>query len=532
LARVRKIPCSLGRKRAIFRAPTGDAGMSLVEICVASMVLTVMLIGVVASMGAGLTLVGQSRQRSSATEVAQQAIEHVHGLPYNLVALDSAPIHSADPTNPDSFVTGTTYDQDGAGPQPSEPLIIDSVTPGGVTHIDDPMTVGTALFSVYSYVTWVDDPSVPGTTNYKRVVVVVTPENAAGQKTTNSVTQSTFISDGSVTLPASTPQPPGASGGATHLSIAAPTDAVTTQGISITVTAQDDSNVTVAPYRGQIHFASSDPLASLPADYTYTSLDDGVHQFTATFNTIGQQTITAVDVQTSRIAGSATISLTAPVPCPGDHTPPSSTSIQLSSTTDATTGTQQGYASQRSVTVTVRAIDSGATDGQPCAPITVDLSNDDVNWTMAVTQVISGRGTDVGWNVPSGDGTKWVYARFRDGVGNVSPEISTSFTLDTTFPTAPGTPFVSACSLTGNSRYITLGWAASTDQNFSGYKLVRTDPGGLATTVYTSTASYQDMTILTSTIYTYVVFARDKAGNATTSPVATITTTSKALSCK
>ena len=42
----------------------------------------------------------------------------------------------------------------------------------------------------------------------------------------------------------------------------------------------------------------------LPANYTFTSTDAGVHTFTATLNTAGTQSITATDKNNSSITGS------------------------------------------------------------------------------------------------------------------------------------------------------------------------------------------------------------------------------------
>ncbi len=71
---------------------------------------------------------------------------------------------------------------------------------------------------------------------------------------------------------------------------------------SFTVTARDATGNTLTGYRGTVHFVSSDPQAQLPADYTFTAADNGVHMFTATLNTIGTQAVTALD-PTVRIAG-------------------------------------------------------------------------------------------------------------------------------------------------------------------------------------------------------------------------------------
>ena len=52
------------------------------------------------------------------------------------------------------------------------------------------------------------------------------------------------------------------------------------------VTAYDPYGNVATGYRGTVHFTSSDSIATLPANYTYTSTDNGTHTFTATFKTL------------------------------------------------------------------------------------------------------------------------------------------------------------------------------------------------------------------------------------------------------
>src|SRR5262249_35162336 len=50
---------------------------------------------------------------------------------------------------------------------------------------------------------------------------------------------------------------------------------------SLTVTAKNADGTTDTSYRGTVHLTSSDPQAELPADYTFTAADQGVHTFSA-----------------------------------------------------------------------------------------------------------------------------------------------------------------------------------------------------------------------------------------------------------
>jgi uncharacterized repeat protein (TIGR03803 family) len=82
----------------------------------------------------------------------------------------------------------------------------------------------------------------------------------------------------------------------------------TTAGVAGTLTVEAlDANGNVVPsYQGTVHFISSDRQAVLPADYTFTAADQGMHTFTATLKTAGSQSITATDTTNGSVAGSDT----------------------------------------------------------------------------------------------------------------------------------------------------------------------------------------------------------------------------------
>src|SRR3989442_15961020 len=64
---------------------------------------------------------------------------------------------------------------------------------------------------------------------------------------------------------------------------------------NFTVTARDAAGAVVAGYRGTVSFASDDPSAVLPANYTFTAADAGSHTFAATLKKAGTRSITAKD---------------------------------------------------------------------------------------------------------------------------------------------------------------------------------------------------------------------------------------------
>jgi hypothetical protein len=72
---------------------------------------------------------------------------------------------------------------------------------------------------------------------------------------------------------------------------------------SFIVTLEDAYGNIAKTYAGTVRFMSSDPKAVLPANYTFTSADAGVHTFTATLKTAGTQSITATDTVTASFVG-------------------------------------------------------------------------------------------------------------------------------------------------------------------------------------------------------------------------------------
>src|SRR5262249_5813652 len=83
---------------------------------------------------------------------------------------------------------------------------------------------------------------------------------------------------------------------------------------AFTVKALDAFNNPPTAYTGTVHFTSSDRQASLPANYTFTSADNGVHTFSTTLKTAGSQSITAADTVSGTVKGSQTGIVVTPAP--------------------------------------------------------------------------------------------------------------------------------------------------------------------------------------------------------------------------
>ena len=79
-----------------------------------------------------------------------------------------------------------------------------------------------------------------------------------------------------------------------------------------TLTVEDAYGNVVTGYVGTVHFGSSDSTATLPANYTFTAADAGLHTFTnkTTLKKKGTQTITVTDTLNSALTATVSISVT------------------------------------------------------------------------------------------------------------------------------------------------------------------------------------------------------------------------------
>jgi hypothetical protein len=102
---------------------------------------------------------------------------------------------------------------------------------------------------------------------------------------------------------------------------------------NVVVSALDQFGNVATGYTGTVHFASSDPQAVLPADYTFTAADAGHHTFTATLNTAGTQTVSVTDTANPAFSSQAQISVVTVVPA----------SFELFASPTATAGVAQTY---------------------------------------------------------------------------------------------------------------------------------------------------------------------------------------------
>jgi Tfp pilus assembly protein PilV len=169
------------------RALREEDGLTIVEVMVALSLLALAMVGLTASSDSGLRLVGSSKARQTATEVANATVERARSTPYEVLAMRTGETYETAPTSPDVAVTaaGTKYDAgDGA-----EDLVVLDESDEALHHTQE--TVSGLDFEVYRYVTWVAVDEEPEA--YKRVTVVVEWSGRAAGGGPNRVTVSTFI---------------------------------------------------------------------------------------------------------------------------------------------------------------------------------------------------------------------------------------------------------------------------------------------------------------------------------------------------
>ncbi|MFO0880995.1 MAG: VCBS repeat-containing protein [Gemmataceae bacterium] len=99
-------------------------------------------------------------------------------------------------------------------------------------------------------------------------------------------------------------------GQVTRLSFTAPASTTAGDTFSVSVSALDTTGAVATGYSSQVHFASTDGLAGLPTDYTFTPEDAGSHVFAVTLKTAGPKFISATEVGGS-ITGGTTVTVAA-----------------------------------------------------------------------------------------------------------------------------------------------------------------------------------------------------------------------------
>ncbi|MES1247893.1 MAG: invasin domain 3-containing protein, partial [Actinomycetota bacterium] len=215
--------------------------------------------------------------------------------------------------------------------------------------------------------------------------------------------------------------------------------------VNITVTVRDAGGNVVTGYTGTVHLTSTDGSAALPADYTFTGGDAGVHTFSVTLKTAGSRTVTATDTgngtlngttpslavspgaaskvvftsTTSSVTSGATKTLTAEIRDANNNleTSDSSTVVTFAKTSGAGTVTGLGTATAANGVATL------VVTGNAAGALTVTASSGALATDTSTFSVTPGAGTQVvftsGTSSVASGATKTLTAAIEDANGNV-----------------------------------------------------------------------------------------------------------------
>jgi prepilin-type N-terminal cleavage/methylation domain-containing protein len=168
------------------------------------------------------------------------------------------------------------------------------------------------------------------------------------------------------------------------------------------------------------------------------------------------------------------------------------------------TGSDTGYTGSETVSLSMAFTDS-------CDLITVQFSNDGTNYGSQITYDASN--PTVAWTLVTGQGTRSVWAKVYDGLGNMATVGPRSVVLDTLPPTVPGT-LSATISCSGSDRSVHLTWGSSTDTNFNGYRIYQSINSAPWTPLGTSSTSvFNDSHKKGLDSVRYYVVGYDHAGN-------------------
>jgi len=220
-------------KRGSLRLLAED-GISMVEVLVAVLILAIGILGLVGAFDSARKLNLLSERRTLSAHRAQLEIERLQAIPFEQLAMISAPSHSAETTNPDYYVnlaspvkcsSTSCFAWNASKTGEEEPLAIatksgtecasESAKECGVIATSPTgrkcteklgaceWTDGNASGNVYAFVTWHTDQvcekeengkAICPTSSYKRITVIVTVSVPNGLEPT-PVRVSTLIAE-------------------------------------------------------------------------------------------------------------------------------------------------------------------------------------------------------------------------------------------------------------------------------------------------------------------------------------------------
>ena len=203
--------------------------------------------------------------------------------------------------------------------------------------------------------------------------------------------------------------------------------ASTNAGVQLTpvVTTRDVYGNQIGDYIGTIHFASTDPGAYLPSDYTFQTSDAGTHSYPLVFefHNVGTWTATVSDVGTSANTTSGAVSVGA-----GETNPP-----QVNSLTPSNNQVLRGLRGANQLLVSTSYLD--AQSGVDTNSVHVLMDGTDITSHLSVTTTLASGTANV--SVPPG--SHLLQLTVADRLGNVTnygnnSAASAQFYIDTSPP--------------------------------------------------------------------------------------------------
>jgi hypothetical protein len=156
---------------------------------------------------------------------------------------------------------------------------------------------------------------------------------------------------------------------------------------TFTVTAYRGSGIVNTTYFGTVHLSSSDPQvmsgAQLPADYTFSTLDNGTHTFAAYLLTAGTQSITATDTQTASVVGTQTGIVVSPAAASTFVVTAAPASITAGGSATVTVTAYDAYGNV--ATVYGGTVHLTSSDGQAVLPADASLINGTGTFTVTLS---------------------------------------------------------------------------------------------------------------------------------------------------
>jgi hypothetical protein len=170
------------------RIGDGEAGLTMIEVLVASVVL---VLGAAATFGV-LGAATKNAQRAKATQVAldlaQEEMERLHSIPYEDLAVNTMPVATSNQKSPNSRISGSLFALRRSPAGAYFPVAVDAEK--GFSPASEFFTgnseEGGIKGTVYRYVVWRNDPSCSeeaceGEQDYKQIVIAVKPDRAVSQ---------------------------------------------------------------------------------------------------------------------------------------------------------------------------------------------------------------------------------------------------------------------------------------------------------------------------------------------------------------